>query len=143
VGTQRREIKDDGPQWLQDFDSVANRVEVDVEHLADFAVSLRADLERNFVGHYHVVCAKATSATQPVLAAVEVVRARALLAKRLNECVQGLADHLMAAAWLANAADELAKRYVGADAFAAAKVDDVAARMPAPPRPAGTMWRAV
>jgi hypothetical protein len=142
VGTQQREIKDDGPQWLRDFDSGASRVEVDVEHLADFAASLRADLERNFLGHYHVVRAKATSATQPVLAAVEVARARALLAKRLNECVQGLADHVMAAAWLANAADDLATRYVGVDAFVAAKVEDVAAQMP-PSRDAGTVWRAV
>jgi hypothetical protein len=130
MGAQQRDIQDDGPRWLRDFDSVGSRIEVEINHLIDFSASFRADLERGFESHYQVVRATAASATQPVLAAVEVQQARALLARRLTECVQGLADHVAAGVWLAEVANELAKRYAGADAFSAAKVEDVAAQIP-------------
>jgi hypothetical protein len=125
-------IDDDGPQWLAGTDGV----HVDARSLADFGATLRADLERTVFTHLRVIGDKVDATTGSVgAAAPEVSRARTLLDDHLAECLAGLAEHATAAYRLAQAAEEIGKRYTDVDAYAAAREDDVAALLP-PVRPA-------
>jgi hypothetical protein len=116
-------VDDDSPQWLVDTDGV----HVDARSLADFGATLRADLERTVFSHLRVIGDKLdATAGSAMAAAPEVSRARALLDDHLAECLAGLAEHATAAYRLAQAAEEIGKRYTDVDAYVAAREDDVA-----------------
>ena len=120
-------VDDDSPQWLAGTDGV----HVDARSLADFGATLRVDLERTVFTHLRVIGDKVDATAGSVVAAApEVGRARALLDDHLAECLAGLAEHATAAYRLAQAAEEIGKRYADVDAYVAAREDDVASLLP-------------
>ncbi|TDC41743.1 hypothetical protein [Micromonospora sp. KC213] len=115
--------------WLRGYGGIA----ADIRQMREFADRLQAEVERNYAPHLSYIADDMTTAIpDPCDAFIELVQflqAHHETQQATAEVVWGLGG---ATGHLASAAGDIANRYEGTDAFAAARVGDVQAALARP-----------
>ncbi|TDC82986.1 hypothetical protein E1193_09990 [Micromonospora sp. KC606] len=115
--------------WLRGYGGI----EADISQMREFADRLQAEVERNYAPHLSYIADDMTAAIpDPCDAFIELVQ----FLRAHHETQQATADLVWglggATGHLASAAGDIASRYEGTDAFAAARVGDVQAALARP-----------
>ena len=119
--------EDRGPSWLRDYQVTDfSQIEADIEAMEKFAAQLSASVTDSYAPHMSTV--STAMMTQLPGPAQEFVELRSfLLVHREAQDVshQNVYNYANGTQGFASAAQDVSKKYAGADAFAQAKVGDV------------------
>ena len=114
--------EDQGPAWLGDH----GRIEADIAAMSQFARSLTAEIQDNYVPHAGLVIADMeTGHPQPVDAFAEHSRFLRDHEAAIRAATDNVYWYIQAGISLGDAATEISNRYADADAFSAAQTRDV------------------
>ncbi|GAB7050059.1 hypothetical protein [Catenuloplanes indicus] len=114
--------EDLGPAWLRDY----GRIEADIEAMSQFAHGLIAEIQDHYLPHASRVLADMESAhPQPAETFTEHLRFLEAHREAMHATTDNVYWYVQGYTNLGNAAADISTRYADADAFSAARAQDV------------------
>ncbi|GIE99102.1 hypothetical protein [Paractinoplanes rishiriensis] len=119
--------EDRGPAWLRDYGYTDySQIEADIQAMEQFATKLSANVKDDYAPHLSTVStAMSTRLPEPDGGFYELVSFLTVHHDAQNVAHQNVYNYANGTQGLATAAQDISKKYSGADAFAHANVTDV------------------